>query len=314
MHSQRGISTVEIIVAVSVIGLISAALLGSYAAWVDQASKDETRLRLRLLKDAMSEAYRRELLTVSAAGGAAAVNFGGVAIANGAQATEALLAPLQRYGSLSASVLARDGFAHPLHIFVSNELSQNVSGTTLFYRVIAIVAPGRNGVVDSTWNAATATLTLAGDDAAEIVNGYATVRAVFDETSAQLDRVAAGYQNYFLTRFLANPSRTVAINYFANTDRSGAASPNWDASGAVANTRGAAAPAADVNLDTALGLAPGDIQTTFGQPIVVDNSSDAVNQPDNATATRQLPPYTARLMAPLPGGAQLIRTVSGTYN
>jgi prepilin-type N-terminal cleavage/methylation domain-containing protein len=314
MRRQRGFSALEIIVAVVIVGMLSVALLGSYTAWVDQSSKDETRLRLRLLKNAFTEGYRRELLTVSAAGGPPAVTFGGVAMTSGADASAALLAPLQPYGSLSAGVLARDGFGRPMRIFVSNELNQVVAGTTLFYRIIALVAPGRNGVVNSVWDPATGTLTLAADDAAEIVNGYAAVREVYDDTTERLGRLAATYQNYFLTRYLANPARTISTNYFANTDPAGGASPNWDTTGGVASSRGIAVVATAVNLDAALGLAPADVNTAFGQPILVDNSSDAVNQPNNTTATRQLPPYTARVIAPLPGGAQLIRTVAGIYN
>ena len=200
MSRQAGFSTLEIVVAVILTGLVSATLLGSYTAWVDQSSKDETRLRLRLLKNAFTEGYRREVLTVSPGGGVAGVTFGGVDVPSGADATDALLAPLQTYGSLSSAVLARDGFGRPIRIFVSDELNQVVGGTTLFFRVIALVAPGRNGVINSVWTPANGTLALAGDDAAEIVNGYAAVREIYDDTNDRLSRLAATYQNYFLTQ------------------------------------------------------------------------------------------------------------------
>lgn len=311
-NRQRGVSALEVIVAVLVVGLLSAAVMGSYGAYLDQSQKEETRTRLRQLKLAITEAYRREVMTVSQ-GSSTAVAFGGVTLANGTAATGELLQPFATYSSVNATQLAHDGFNQPVRVFVSNELNQTVSGVTLRYRVIALVAASRNAAIDSTFNAVTGTLAVAGDDVAEVINGYGIVREVFDDTAKRVERVASAYQSYFQIRYLANPARSIAIDYFANSDPSGSASPSWDESGTVQSSGGAPADATTVGLLAALGLAPADVTTAAG-PIQIDNSSTDVNHPNHPTPARTLPPYTARVIAPLPGGEQLVRTVSGTYH
>jgi prepilin-type N-terminal cleavage/methylation domain-containing protein len=309
----RGFSVLEVILAVAVIGVLSATIMGGYVGYLNQAQKEETKVRLKQLKQALEEAYRRELLTVSVAGTSGVV-FGGVTIANNVDASAALLQPLQGYASLNAAVMANDGFNQPMRFFVSDELAQPVGGATLRYRVIAVVAPGHNMRVDSTFDQATGALTAAGDDYAEVVNGYGVVRAVYDDTQQRIERLVTSYQNYFLTRFLANPTRSMAVDYFANTDPAGGVSPNWDDAGAIASSRGVAADAESTSMRDALGLSPADVTTSFGQPILVDNSSNDVNHPNHPQPNRALPPYTARVIAPLPSGEQLVRTVSGLYN
>lgn len=310
---QRGFTAIELILAVSIIAVFSAVLLSGYGAYIDQNQKDETRIRLKQIRLALTEAYRRQVLTVSG-GPAGSATFGGTVMSNNTNLTAANIGLIQQFATLSPAVLALDGFNQPVRLFASDELTQVVAGTTLRYRVIAVVAPGRNSAVDSAFNVATGVLTVAGDDEGEIINGYAIVREVYDETVKRVDRLANAYGTYFQTRYMADSARNVSTNYFANTDPTGAVSPSWDQTGAVATSLGAVANAADLGVQAALGLAPADLQTTFGQAIQIDNSSNDVNQPHNATATRQFPPFSARVIVALPGGETLIRTVVGTYN
>lgn len=310
---QRGFTTLELIIAVAVLGIITITLIGPFGAYIDQSQKEETKSRLKLLSNAINEAYKSELMTVGDAGGTT-IRFNGVDIANNSVVTPALLLPFQRYAALSAGILAMDGFNQPHRVFVSNELTQNVAGTTLTYRVVAVVSLGRNGVINSTFDTATGALVVGGDDSAEVVNGYMATKQVYDEASKKLRALASAYQNYFLTRFLANPSRSISVNYFANTDPSGSASANWDSTGTIVSTGGAALDADAINLHTALGLSLNDVTISDGQMLQVDNSSNDVNQPDQADPGRALPPYSVRLIAPMPGGSQIITSVSGVYN
>ncbi len=310
---QSGFSALEIIIAIAIVGMMAVTLLGPFGSYMDQYQKEDSAQRTKQLGAAIREAYRRELMTVGDAGGAT-VRFGGVDIPNNSLATASLLSPVERYASVSAKVLAQDGYNQAQRIFVSNELTQVVSGTTLSYRVIAIVSIGHNGALDSTFDPATGSLTIGGDDTGEVINGYTYVREAYDDAARKLQSVATAYQNYFLTRYLANPSRSVGVDYFANTDASGTTTDTWDSTGTILSTGGAAVGVDTVNLPTALGLAINDVTTGSGAIIQVDNSSANVNQPDQPTATRALPPYSARLSAPLPGGNEIVATVTGIYN
>jgi prepilin-type N-terminal cleavage/methylation domain-containing protein len=310
---QRGFTAIELILAVAIIAVFSAVLLSGYGAYIDQNQKDETRIRLKQTRLALTEAYRRQVLTVSGGPGGSAT-FSGTVLTNNTNLTAANVGLVQQFATLSPAVLAFDGFNQPMRFFASDELTQVVAGTTLRYRVIAVVAPGRNSVVDSAFNPVTGILTVARDDEGEIVNGYAIVREVYDDTLKRADRLANAYGTYFQTRYMADPSRNVSTNYFANRDPTGAVSANWDQTGTVATSLGVAANASDIGVQAALGLAPADLQTIFGQPIQIDNSSNDVNQPNNGTVARTFPPFSARVIVALPGGETLIRTVVGTYN
>ena len=193
-------------------------------------------------------------------------------------------------------------------------MTEVVAGTNLRFRIVGLVSPGRNGVVESVFSAATGVLTVNGDDEGELIQGYALLREVYDDTVKRVDRVASAYSTYFQTRYLADPARSAAINYFANTDPAGAVSTSWDQTGAVRSSLSLAMNAQDIGAEVALGLSPAELLTTFGQPIQLDNSSGNVNQPDNPDPARVLPPYSARVISALPGGETLIRTVVGNYN
>jgi len=310
---QRGFTAFEVVLAIAVVAALAVTVLGPFGAYIDQAQKQDSRQRVRDLKQALEAAYRRELMTASLPG-TAALRLGGVDLANNTLATPALMAPLERYASISAARLAQDGYNQPHRIFVSSELTQSITGTTLAYRIIAVVSVGHNGVLNSTFDVATGTLTPGGDDIVDVVNGYALVREAFDDAQRKLQTVSTAYQSYFLARYQANPTRSVSVDYFANSDPTGAASPNWDADGVILTSAGGMASAEAVNLRAALGLSIDDVTTSLGAQIQVDNSSTEVNQPDQTTSARALPPYSARLMAPLPGGNQIVTTVIGVYN
>ncbi len=313
MRWQRGFNAVELILSLGVVSMLTATALSHYGVYIDQNQKDETRVRLRQLHLAMQEAYRRELLTISPPAGAAVV-VGATNIADGASTTAALVGSLTPYASISAELLARDGFNQAVRVHVSNELTQVLAGTPLRYRIIALLSSGKNARFETTFDVTTGSLNPAGDDVYEVVNGYSVVREAYDDTAMRLERLASGYQNYFLTRFLANSTRNISTNYFAATDPSGSPSANWDQTGTVLTSGGTSVSAQAANMIPALGLALADVTTIFGQAILIDNSSSNVNHPDNPVAARTLPPYTARLIAPLPGGEQLVRTVAGVYN
>ena len=320
---EHGFTALEIIIAVMVLGFASLAFLSGFGPYLDHQQREDTRLRLRGLREAFSEAYRRELLTISVTA-TPGITIGGVAITNNTDVSGAVVGALSRLAAVRVGRDTADGFNLPIRVFVSNELVRNLGEATLRYRAIALVSPGRNGRVESTFDTATGVLTPAGDDEAETLNGFAIIRDAYDETVKRIERVAGAYQSYFTTRFLADPSRNPAVDYFASTDPAGILSPNWDQDGTIATT-GAAGPSA---IDTlchvprggsricaldALGLDASAARTAYGASIQIENASGDVNHPDNASAARRLPPFSARVSAALPGGERIVRTVIGAF-
>jgi hypothetical protein len=159
-------------------------------------------------------------------------------------------------------------------------------------------------------NPATGVLTLKGDDRGVVVDGRLLHAALFDQAAAKLAKVAEAYETYFTSRYLANPSRDVSVDYFAR---------NWDATGLIPSTGGIFTPAS-VTL-APLGLAPDDYTTPYGA-IQVGNYNECVISPTGAYPNICVKspqtnggalPYTAVLRVPLPGGEYLARVAVGGY-
>jgi len=79
------------------------------------------------------------------------------------------------------------------------------------------------------------------------------------------------------------------------------------------STGGAAVPITNNAAHTVLGLSVADVTDPWGGTLLLDNSSDAVRNPQNATVSMRSPGYTARISTTLPGGSVLERTVVGSY-
>ena len=171
-----------------------------------------------------------------------------------------------------------------------------------------------DGAIDATTTLSPiGVLTLGGDDKGILVDGRSLMQDKVTQSLAVVNRAADAYQTYFNTRYLANTTRDISIDYFANSDRGGNASSSWDFGGAMPNTGGNAVNMVNIGAHSVLGLTLSDVTDSFGQVLLIDNSSDAVRNPQNGTGALQTPGFTARISTSLPGGQTLSRTVVGSY-
>jgi hypothetical protein len=191
---------------------------------------------------------------------------------------------------------------------MTGRLARSIGGVDTFYRVIAIVAPGQNGRLDTIGNCTTGLsaageLTLCGDDEGVLVDGFTVAADLLRQTLARMQLVATAYQAYFQSRALADPSRDASINYFAS---GGAPAERWDAGGQMPlSACGAPSPMlvpAGTGPAAVLGLSNVDVTDLYGQVMQYDNCSNEVRNPQNTDVARQLPPYTASIVTTLPGG------------
>lgn len=307
----RGFSLVEVVIAVSIVSVMAAIAAAALGPWLAFRQGLETERRLKELAAAMEAAYRDNAIAMEAASGPVLAYPGG-AIADGTVAGDATFQAVARFSSLSSALLGRDGFNMPVRVFVSPRLSQTVGGVVLYYHMAAVVSGGRNGRIETgtAFDPATGRLTIAGDDKGFVLDGYRVQRALYELTASRMQRIVQGWQQYYQSRYLSDPSRSVSIDYFG---RPGAPAARWDPGNAVAHTGGAPAAASAIGLGIALGLAAADMTDAYGNGILADNSSTATRNPGHPDPAMAAPPYTARVIAQLPGGAVLELSAIATY-
>lgn len=319
-----GFTLVEIIVALAILTLISAFMLNALGPWLSFKQKIDNDRKLMEVKTIFTTIYERNAWSVETNAGAVFTFSGGV-LANSPMngnicvSQLAVLSGLSQYFSDGLPAGEQDGFGSPFCFLISPQLSQNMNGSTLYYHNIAVVSMGRDGKKNAgtAIDAATGALTLAGDDSGVLINGFAVQSRKYVETAARLDRVAKAYGQYFTTRFLANPSRDVYIDYFAQGNPAG----NWDGTVPGASVWGTQGTFQDIYAHLGiLGLSPEDGRSAWesNNTMYVGNYDETV--PGTTVTVRSsaggvAPPYTAVLYAPLPGpaGTNLIKTVMGAY-
>ncbi|KIA80783.1 hypothetical protein QR66_08405 [Chromobacterium piscinae] len=300
---QSGFTLLEILVAVSILSMILGVLGPLFYQYMFTRQTAANERAIESLRDALASAYRQNLVLAESSAAAELVLPGGT-LANGTRTSAANLAPLAGFSSRAVADLARDGFARPMTVHVSRQLSQTVGGSTVFYRVIAVVSNGKGETVNpgTVFDPNTGRLTLAGYNSGALVDGFAIARQAFDDTHDKLSRIAGAYRSYAQTRYLSDPNRDLSIDYFANVNPAGSPSSRWDGGGAIGSTGGAAMDLVNLPGVTQLGLADSDMIDSYNQRILVDNSSPAIKHPDNPAAASTLPPFNAAIRTTLPGG------------
>lgn len=313
----RGFTLIELTVATLVIAVLSFSFLGGYSFLARTNSQLATRDRMDRLRIALIAAYRNNARAIESSTVREVFFAAGVAIADGSDSSNAMtaaaLARIAGYGQLSPVEAQVDEFQGRFRFLVSNRLTTTMpGGYAVYYRKIAVVSPGYNGRVDpgTGMDGATGAVTVAGDDAAVVIDGFQIQRELAEQTVQKVDRIAKAYERYFTNRYLANLSRDVSIDYFA---ASGATPARWDASGLAAGSGGVFADATTLNLAQALGVASSDLQDGYGTGIQVDNSSNQTRNPDNSTAAMSIPPYSALVRASLVAGQAYARSALGSF-
>ena len=320
-QKQAGFTLVEMLIAMGIATTMLLVMSKALGPALSFFSKQETASRLQSMRSSLEAAYRDEsarinaetlarLTTASGSISPALPNATGVCSAN-----STTFAPISRYLPTSVGESWRDGHGQALCVFVTAQQTANLNGVTFAYHSIAVVSPGNDGAMDAaTALSDTGTLTLGGDDKGIVVDGRRLVASQIEFAQAQLQRIGDAYASYFTTRYQASPSRDPSTNYFANATKAAAASAQFDAAGSMPTTGGVAVAMTLIGAHTVLGLAVNDVTDPWGQVYLIDNSTDAVRHPQNATAALTTPAYTARISTPIPGtGGSLNRTVVGVY-
>jgi len=317
----RGFTLIEVLIALAVVTLISLAVLGALGPWLNLKQTVDTERKLQSLKHSFEMYYRAQAFALEATDKAELGPFVNASVTAGqCDSQENAFASVQEFFSEGAHASATDGYKNPFCFFVSQRLERPTDGNRLFYRVLAVVSAGADGVVDegTAFNAATGVLVLAGDDRAMLVNGYDLQHSLYRETMARMTRLVNTYEIYFTSRYLAAPDRDITRYYFAthanaafDKQPSGAVvtvaatSGNW---GTAATTLGV------------LGLSPDTFRSAWEQnnDIQVGTYSESVagvTVKSPVTTGTGVLPYTALLRARLPGPADnwAVRVAVGGY-
>jgi hypothetical protein len=306
-------------VAVALMALLMIPLSNMLSPALDMRAKVETDTRLELLKQAALGAYRSELAAVDAQTGAVMTLASGSltpVAANAAGAcpsTNTTFAPLAPYLQMSSTEAYKDGWGQSLCLLMTTRQSGTHAGVTFWYHNYAFVSPGRDGAIDAGTSLSATTFVTGGDDKGAFIDGRLLVATQVEATLAQVKRASDAVHSYFNARYLSNSDRDTAINYFARTNRSGSATGEFDVSGALPSTGGSAVAMTSNGIMGVLGLTVLDVTDPWGGVLQLDNSSDSVRTPENNNASMRSPPFSARVITTLPGGATVMRTAVGTY-
>jgi len=222
--------------------------------------------------------------------------------------------PIARYLSSSFAQSYQDGYGEPICIFITPQQNAVINGVNVRYHTIALVSGGRNSTVDPSTNlSATGVLTTVGDDVGVIIDGKSLAQNMVPITLQRLATITSALETYYAARYQIGGGRNPGVDYFANTDSTGAASSLYDSSGSIPSTMGVGVTFPSIGLHTLLGLSITDVTDGFGNLFLFDNSSQAVRSPSNLSASMQQPPYTASTYSNAPGGSVLSQTAVGAY-
>lgn len=317
---QKGFSLPEMMVAIALAALFMTTITDALGPALAFFGKQDTTAKLADLRMALESAYKEDSRLVDGQAGAVFTVASGAINpiapnATGRCASSATtFSAIARYLPSSAGVSAVDGFGQGVCVYITTRQSWTVNGLTYPYHTIAVVSPGYDGAVDATTTlSAAGVLTLGGDDKGIVVDGRKLVGDLVSTTMGQIERASTALSSYFITRYQSNASRDIGVDYFARTNRSGAVTSEFDSAGSMPSTGGAAVAITNNAAHTVLGLSVADVTDPWGGTLLLDNSSDAVRNPQNATASMRSPGYTARISTTLPNGAVLERTVIGAY-
>lgn len=344
-HRNRGFTLLEVLIAMALVAVLSALILSSLAPWIAFRQKMETQTRMVDLAQGLKATFDNNAFRIAVGNDAETFEY---RAANGTYATfakngdlaaesrcdeTASLSGMSGFLTQPPDEAQFDGFRNVFCFAVSQPLVEQVdSDVPLYYRVVAVISPGRNGQIDegTEFNATTGVLQLGGDDLGETISSLPFTRQKYRDTVARLDRVAQAFEQHFTVSYLANAARDLSVYYF---DPEG----EWSAS---ATTPIKLAEAPDIVLADGSGREVRfSVPQTFGQSdlasayetilpagdasvppnwFVLSTGSLPDARGNTASAnTSGRPPFTLLLGAPFPaqgGGTRyIVRTVVGAY-
>ncbi len=338
VNQHRGFSLVEILVAITLMAIMTVAVAPQLKYMINFQSGADTQNRLSELQSGFSTAYLANMQQIESDPNAE-INFGAAgimsvaAVGAGARcnATAANFIPWSQYTGHAAGSLVKDGYGAPLCILINPQSYVALNGVHLYYHTVAFISTGPNNVLDSgTMLDAAGNLSLGGDDSGVLFDGRAFSVAKYTLTAEKMKVVAQALEEYYVARYQSDPSRSSSIDYWSNGDLPdySVASSNitrWDSSnpGNLIFYTTVATPmysglASDLNV--ALSLSKDDVTDGYGNIMNFENASNNVRSPDNPTTnsvgtlTMDIPPYTALVSTTLPGNVAYAQAVVGVNN
>lgn len=312
-NKQKGFTMLETLVALAIITIISLVALGSLAPWMNFKSKLDTQRRIQDVRQGIASAYADWAMQVETQPGGQLGQFKNSTPSNGiCEEQPEGFAIIGDYFSESPQQLMRDGFGNPWCLFISAPLKTQRDGVELYFRNMAIVSTGFDGVLDAnTKMNEDGTLVVDGDDMGSVVSGRDIQGAKLKETMRRMNRIAQIYETYFTNRYLANSSRDIGVYYFSKA---------YDSTGVVDSTGGNWGESATVLGAIGVSVSEGISAWEVDNTIQVGNHSEAqgaVTARSPATAGVGALPYTAILRAriPAPGNqpAYITQVIVGGY-
>lgn len=311
---QRGLTLVEVLIALTVITLISVFVIGAVGPWLGLKQNIDNDRKLQDVRQALTNVYDSRAMAAEKEPpreffGFKQSTIDGLGFCNLQASAFATLSTLI---SDSGQQAAKDGFGNPLCVFISPQLQAARDGATVYYRNIAIVSGGQSGKLEATTRMDDAgVMTFGGTNVGFVISGYDIQYPKLKETLRRLSRIANTYESYFSTRFLSYADRDITRDYFSS---------DYDTAGSVPSTggnwKGAQAHLAPI------GVSAGDAYSPWesDNEILVGNSTESMNgqtvRSPASTGTGTLP-YTAILAAriPAPDGvtAYVTRVAVGNY-
>lgn len=353
MPLQKGFTLIEIVIAIALVVMITAVITSGLGPWIKFKQRLETEQKLQDLSQAVTALYKANAYMIDnqdpvgtaapviGPNGALALDptlpppmnqFGTNCQAGDPADTasvEQSLRPLQPYVSRPVTELSQDGFNNKICILVSPRQYRDVNGTRLYYHSVAFISRGDNNELDTGTdfldNGTSMTLTLAGDDTGQMVDGFKIALANYQLTMTRLQRLAEAYETYFHIRFLTKADRDISINYFyanSGTNNGDPGDPtNGDPGPTAPETRPVlggtwthasfdnvidvvTASTGSNRFSAILGIGDAEGRDAWGRPLLVDNRSARVKSGEQAGIKTQ-PPYSASFGALLPGSSTL---------
>lgn len=346
MRHQKGFTLVEIVIAIALVLMITAVVTQGIGPWIKFKQRLETEQNLKDLVQATTALYKANsynIDNVDPAGPTPPFLGPNGALSLDAASTPAkrfrtdctdgdpadtvsikeTLLPLQPYLSKSIMELAQDGFNNKICVLVSKRQYRDVNGARLFYHSVAFISRGDNATLDAGTNFEDngngMTLTLAGDDTGQMVDGFKIALENYQITLARLQKLTLAYETYFQIRYLTKSDRDISIDYFYADNGSNNGDPgdstNGDPGSNAPETRLAlGATWAQASFDNVinpigtnrysavLGVGDSEGRDAWGKPLLVDNRSPRVKS-GTLAATKTQPPFSAAFGALLPGSS-----------
>lgn len=323
----KGFTLVELLVAVSIIIVFSAYFMRDLSSILDYKARIDTENKLKAWRKGVESVYLTNSSTIDNDPAAKLVMMDTTQIlptAVGANKKCVLLPatafPFANRAGYASTDLNTDGHRSSFCMFITPRLSDTINGTTLYYHSVAIVSGGGNGVIEATTSLSNTTgnLTIdpASDDVGILFDGRRFAADRYDQTMAAMTRTVQAYSTYYSARYQSDSSRSLSTDYFScgNDTACPSTATRWDQAGEMISTCAAPLPMVQVtgvSPHTVLGLSAIDVTDGWGNLFKIDNCTNAVRSPNNTTAIRKNPPYTATISATLPGGSVLSMTAVG---